>query len=75
MDDMLEFIRNAKPGDPVQYQDKITDEIIDTTVVFIENDIEYKDLYYIYLKADKEKLNDKYDNRFGNYYCIVTGSI
>lgn len=41
------------------------------TIKFIEQDDEIEDLYWIYIRANKEELNDKIDDKIGNYYAIV----
>lgn len=61
-----------KVGDCVLLTDLVDPDIAEMgTIKFIEEDNEIQDLYWIYIRANKEELNDKFDDKIGNFYDIV----
>ena len=61
-------------GDIVEVADKIDPENQPTTVAtvkFIEQDDTFPYLFWLYLVANEEILNNKTDNRFGFYYWEI----
>lgn len=59
-------------GDIVSVIDKIDTTIFNiATVKFIEKDNEFKDLFWLYLVANEETLNDKFDPNVGEYWQII----
>lgn len=60
------------PGDIVSILDKIDGEsTIIATVRAIEADDEIDGLYWLYLIANESILNDKFDNKIGNFWTII----
>lgn len=60
------------PGDVVKILDKIDGEsTIVATVRGIEEDEEIKGIYYLYLVANEDSLNDKFDEKVGYFWTII----
>lgn len=57
-------------NDKIKYMDRVSDEIFDATIVFIEPDPELG-FYWIYIKFEKDSMNDKYDYRFGMFGAMI----
>lgn len=59
-------------GDCVVLTDLVDPDIAEIgTIKLIEKDEEIEDLNWIYIRANKEELNDKFDDKIGNFYAIV----
>ena len=59
-------------GDICNLVDKLTlEDGVICTIKYIEQDDEIPEIYYYYLIANNESLNDKFDPNIGYYYAIV----
>ena len=61
-------------GDIVEIADKIDPENQPTTIAtvkYIEQDNDFNDLYWLYLVANEEVLNNKVDPKFSFYYWEI----
>ncbi len=59
-------------GDIVLIKDQISPEYGDYGIIkMIEPDEEMDFLTWLYITADTEILNDKYDPRIGNYFTLI----
>ena len=59
-------------GDCVLLTDLVDPDMAEMgTIKFIEKDEEIEDLNWIYIRANKEELNDKFDDKIGSFYAIV----
>jgi hypothetical protein len=59
-------------GTIVSVRDRIADDVLVTaTIRLVEQDNEFPDLFWYYLVANEEVLNDKLDNRIGMYWEIL----
>lgn len=62
-------------GSIVRVLDQVTeDRYVMATVKMLEQDPEFPEYIYLYLVANEEYLNDKYDPRIGNYWDIRTAN-
>lgn len=60
------------PGDIVKILDKIDGEsTVIATVKGIEEDEELKGIFYLYLVANEDSLNDKFEEKIGMYWTII----
>lgn len=60
------------PGDIVEITDRIDCKSTTiATVKGIEEDEEIKGIFYLYLVANEEALNNKFENKIGNYWEII----
>lgn len=71
----MEEERSFNIGDVVIILDRIDLESKITAVVrLIEADEYFDDVYYLYLAAEDDSLNDKFDPRVGNYWDLIVSS-
>ena len=61
-----------KVGDIIEIMDDIDYSITTKgTIRLIEPDDEIPDLWYLYVRANDESLNNQFDPRIGNYWTIT----
>lgn len=62
-------------GDVIRVLDRIDGEsTITATVKYIEEDDEIEGIFYLYLVANEESLNDKFDEKIGYFWTIIESS-
>lgn len=63
------------PGDIVRVLDQIDlESTVIATVKGIEEDDEFRGLFYLYLVANNETLNNKFEPKIGYYWDIITNN-
>jgi hypothetical protein len=63
---------NVQIGERVEVEDEITGICEVGTVIFLEPDDEFPEVTYVYLKHEDDHMNDKFDQRFGNFWKMTT---